>query len=52
MFTPLLVVAALPAFAQSQVLSGRVVGSDSGALPGVTVLEQGTTMRVLVPLQG
>ncbi|MGI4740346.1 MAG: SusC/RagA family TonB-linked outer membrane protein [Janthinobacterium lividum] len=41
-FTPLLVVAALPAFAQSQVVSGRVVGSDSGALPGVTVLEQGT----------
>jgi TonB-linked SusC/RagA family outer membrane protein len=42
-FTPLLVVAALPAFAQSQVLSGRVAGSDSGPLPGVTVLEQGTT---------
>jgi TonB-linked SusC/RagA family outer membrane protein len=43
MFTPLLVVAALPAFAQSQGISGRVVGSDSGALPGVTILEQGTT---------
>ncbi|MBJ6143400.1 TonB-dependent receptor [Hymenobacter sp. BT559] len=43
MFTPLLVVAALPAFAQSSAISGRVIGSDSGPLPGVTVLEQGTT---------
>jgi TonB-linked SusC/RagA family outer membrane protein len=43
MFTPLLVVAALPAFAQSAAISGRVVGSDSGPLPGVTILEQGTT---------
>ena len=42
-FTPLLVVAALPALAQSQAISGRVVGSDSGPLPGVTILEQGTT---------
>lgn len=43
LFTPLLVVAALPAFAQSSAISGRVVGSDSGPLPGVTILEQGTT---------
>lgn len=43
MFTPLLVVAALPAFAQSSAISGRVIGSDSGPLPGVTILEQGTT---------
>jgi TonB-linked SusC/RagA family outer membrane protein len=35
--------AALPALAQTSAISGRVAGSDSGALPGVTVLEQGTT---------
>ncbi|AMJ68232.1 hypothetical protein AXW84_15995 [Hymenobacter sp. PAMC 26628] len=35
--------AAAPAWAQTQAVSGRVLGSDSGALPGVTVLEQGTT---------
>jgi TonB-linked SusC/RagA family outer membrane protein len=52
MFTPLLVVAALPAFAQSQVLSGRIVGSDSGALPGVTILEQGTTNGTTTGVDG
>nr|GFC13700.1 hypothetical protein [Tanacetum cinerariifolium] len=36
-------VAAVPALAQTSAISGRVVGSDSGALPGVTILEQGTT---------
>jgi TonB-linked SusC/RagA family outer membrane protein len=39
----LVVVAALPALAQTSAISGRVAGSDSGALPGVTILEQGTT---------
>ena len=32
-----------PAWAQTQAVGGRVLGSDSGALPGVTVLERGTT---------
>jgi TonB-linked SusC/RagA family outer membrane protein len=42
--TPALVVmAALPTLAQTSAINGRVAGSDSGALPGVTVLEQGTT---------
>jgi TonB-linked SusC/RagA family outer membrane protein len=52
MFTPLLVVAALPAFAQSAVISGRVVGSDSGPLPGVTILEQGTTNGTATGVDG
>ncbi|GAC1369779.1 MAG: TonB-dependent receptor [Hymenobacter sp.] len=34
---------AVPAWAQSQTSGGRVLGSDSGALPGATVLERGTT---------
>lgn len=34
---------AAPAWAQTQAVSGRVLGSDSGVLPGVTVLEKGTT---------
>ncbi|TDN37390.1 TonB-dependent receptor [Hymenobacter sp. UV11] len=42
-FTPILVVASLPVLAQTQVVSGRVVGSDGGALPGATVVERGTT---------
>ncbi len=37
---------AFPAWAQSQAISGRVLGSDSGALPGATVLERGTTNGV------
>jgi TonB-linked SusC/RagA family outer membrane protein len=52
MFTPLLVVAALPAFAQSSAISGRVVGSDSGPLPGVTILEQGTTNGTATGVDG
>jgi TonB-linked SusC/RagA family outer membrane protein len=52
MFTPLLVVAALPAFAQSAAISGRVVGSDSGPLPGVTILEQGTTNGTTTGVDG
>ena len=31
------------AWAQSRTVSGRVVGSDGGGIPGATVLEQGTT---------
>ncbi len=34
---------AIPAWAQAQAISGRVSGSDSGPLPGTTVLERGTT---------
>jgi TonB-linked SusC/RagA family outer membrane protein len=41
--TPILAVAALPALAQTQVVSGRVVGSDGNAIPGATVVERGTT---------
>ncbi|RZJ90856.1 MAG: SusC/RagA family TonB-linked outer membrane protein, partial [Hymenobacter sp.] len=43
LFAPLLVVAALPAFAQVRAISGRVLSSDGGALPGATIVEQGTT---------
>jgi TonB-linked SusC/RagA family outer membrane protein len=41
--TPLLVVVALPAVAQTQAISGRVLGSDGSPIPGATVLERGTT---------
>lgn len=41
--TPILAVAALPALAQTQAVSGRVVGSDGSAIPGATVVERGTT---------
>ena len=34
---------AAPAWAQTRAISGRVLGSDGGALPGATVLERGTT---------
>ncbi|WP_375417075.1 SusC/RagA family TonB-linked outer membrane protein [uncultured Hymenobacter sp.] len=34
---------AAPAWAQTQAISGRVLGSDGGAIPGATVLERGTT---------
>jgi len=43
LLTPLLVVAALPALAQTQVVSGRVVGADGSPIPGATVVERGTT---------
>jgi TonB-linked SusC/RagA family outer membrane protein len=43
LLTPLFVVAALPALAQTQVVSGRVVGADGSAIPGATVVERGTT---------
>lgn len=41
--TPLLVVVAAPAFAQTQAITGRVIGSDGNTLPGTTIVEQGTT---------
>ncbi|MFD1468298.1 SusC/RagA family TonB-linked outer membrane protein [Hymenobacter caeli] len=37
---------AIPAWAQTQAISGRVSGSDGGGLPGATILEQGTTNGV------
>jgi len=39
----MMVVAALPALAQTQVVSGRVVGADGNAIPGATIVERGTT---------
>lgn len=51
-FTPLLVLAALPALAQTQALSGRVTGSDGSAVPGVTILERGTTNGVTSDADG
>lgn len=50
--TPLLVIAALPALAQTQALSGRVTGSDGSAVPGVTILERGTTNGVTSDADG
>lgn len=34
------------AWAQTRVVSGRVLASDGGALPGATILERGTTNGV------
>jgi TonB-dependent starch-binding outer membrane protein SusC len=51
-FTPLLVVAALPVLAQTQALTGRVTGSDGNAVPGVTILERGTTNGVTSDADG
>jgi TonB-linked SusC/RagA family outer membrane protein len=45
-FTPLLIMATLPALAQSQALTGRIVGTDGSAVPGVTIVERGTTNGV------
>lgn len=50
--TPLLVMAALPVLAQTQTLSGRITGSDGSAVPGVTVLERGTTNGVTSDADG
>ncbi len=43
LFIPALVVAAFPALAQTQAVSGRVVGADGSPIPGATVVEQGTS---------
>ncbi len=45
-FTPLLVVAALPVLAQTQVVNGRVTGTDGSPVPGATIVERGTTNGV------
>ncbi|WP_317172151.1 TonB-dependent receptor [Hymenobacter sp. BRD67] len=39
-------VATLPALAQTQVVSGRVLGSDGSAVPGATIVERGSTNGV------
>lgn len=46
LFIPILVVAALPALAQTQAVSGRVVGADGIPVPGATIVERGTTNGV------
>lgn len=38
--------AALPALAQTQVVSGRIVGADNSPIPGATIVERGTTNGV------
>ncbi|HEX8428619.1 TonB-dependent receptor [Hymenobacter sp.] len=45
LFIPLVcaVAAATPAWAQTRAISGRITGSDGSGIPGVTVLERGTT---------
>jgi len=47
LFIPLMCTVAaatsIPALAQTRALSGRVTGADGAGLPGVTVLERGTT---------
>lgn len=43
---------AFPAWAQGQAISGRISGSDSGALPGATVLERGTTNGISTNASG
>ena len=35
-----------PAWAQTSAISGRVLGSDGGAIPGATILERGTSNGV------
>jgi len=43
---------AVPAWAQSQAINGRVTGGDGGALPGATVLERGTSNGVSTNADG
>ncbi len=45
-FTPLLVVASLPVLAQTQAISGRVLGTDGSPVPGATIVERGTSNGV------
>ena len=42
----------ISAWAQTNAISGRVTGSDSGALPGATVLERGTSNGVSTNADG
>jgi TonB-linked SusC/RagA family outer membrane protein len=46
LLAPILVVATLPALAQTQAVSGRVVGADGSPIPGATVVERGTSNGV------
>ncbi|WP_280640532.1 carboxypeptidase-like regulatory domain-containing protein [Hymenobacter volaticus] len=45
LFIPLVctVAAAAPAWAQTRAITGRITGADGAGIPGVTILEQGTT---------
>ncbi|TVT40578.1 TonB-dependent receptor [Hymenobacter setariae] len=43
---------AFPGLAQNRSVSGRVLASDGGALPGVTILEKGTTNGVTTGADG
>lgn len=43
---------ALPAWAQTQAISGRVSSSDGGGLPGATILERGTTNGISTNADG
>jgi len=43
LFIPLIAVVALPAAAQTQAITGRIVGSDGSGIPGATIVERGTT---------
>jgi TonB-linked SusC/RagA family outer membrane protein len=51
-FTPILVVAALPAFAQTQAITGRIIGTDGSPVPGATIVERGTTNGVTSDADG
>jgi TonB-linked SusC/RagA family outer membrane protein len=48
----LLLAVVAPAWAQTQAISGRVLGSDGAAVPGATVLERGTTNGVSTNANG
>lgn len=48
----LLLLAVAPAWAQTQAISGRILGSDGGPVPGATVLERGTTNGVSTNADG
>lgn len=48
----LLLLAVVPAWAQTQAISGRVIGSDGTAVPGATVLERGTSNGVSTNADG
>lgn len=51
-FTPLLVMVALPALAQTQVINGRVTGTDGSPVPGATIVERGTANGVTSSAEG
>lgn len=48
----LFLLALSPAWAQTQAISGRVLGSDGGAVPGATILERGTNNGVSTNTDG